>query len=54
MIVKKVAAPKTKHKTASIRDLADYIREPHNQNPDEKGAVRQRARLPLRQPRRTT
>ena len=36
MIVKKVPNSKTKHKTGSIRDLADYIREPHNQNPDEK------------------
>ena len=36
MIVKKVSNSKTKHKTGSIRDLADYIREPHNQNPDEK------------------
>lgn len=36
MIVKKVPRSKTKNKTASIRDLADYIREPHNQNPDEK------------------
>jgi hypothetical protein len=36
VIVKKVPNSKTKHKTGSIRDLADYIREPHNQNPDEK------------------
>ena len=37
MIVKKVPSSKVKNKSASIRDLADYIREPHNQNPDEKG-----------------
>ncbi|MBD3816324.1 MAG: relaxase/mobilization nuclease domain-containing protein, partial [Halothiobacillus sp.] len=36
MIVKKVPSSKTKHKTSSIRDLTDYIREPHNQNPAEK------------------
>lgn len=36
MIVKKVPSSKVKNKSASIRDLADYIREPHNQNPDEK------------------
>lgn len=36
MIVKKVKSTKTKNKAASARDLADYIREPHNQNPDEK------------------
>ena len=36
MIVKKVPSSKVKNKAASIRDLADYIREPHNQNPDEK------------------
>jgi len=36
VIVKKVPSNKTKSKAASIRDLADYIREPHDQNPDEK------------------
>ena len=36
MIVKKVPSSKVKNKSASIRDLTDYIREPHNQNPDEK------------------
>ncbi|MGE4418004.1 MAG: TraI/MobA(P) family conjugative relaxase, partial [Marinobacterium sp.] len=36
MIVKKVPNSKTKSKAASIRDLADYIRAPHDQNPDEK------------------
>lgn len=36
MIVKKVKSSKVKGKASSIRDLADYIREPHNQNPDEK------------------
>jgi hypothetical protein len=36
VIVKKVPSSKVKNKSASIRDLADYIREPHNQNPDEK------------------
>ena len=36
MIVKKVKSYKAKNKAASIRDLTDYIREPHNQNPDEK------------------
>lgn len=36
MIAKKVSRSKTKNKTASIRDLIDYIREPRNQRPDEK------------------
>jgi hypothetical protein len=36
VIVKKVPNSKTKSKAASIRDLADYIRAPHDQNPDEK------------------
>lgn len=36
MIVKKVPSSKVKGKAASIRDLADYIREPEKQNPDEK------------------
>jgi len=36
VIVKKVPSSKVKNKSASIRDLTDYIREPHNQNPDEK------------------
>ena len=36
MIVKKIPSYKTRNKAASIRSLADYIREPHNRNPDEK------------------
>lgn len=36
MIVKKVSRSKTKHKASSIRALADYIRDPQGQNPDEK------------------
>lgn len=36
MIVKKVPISKTNNKAASIRALLDYIRPPHNQNPDEK------------------
>jgi len=36
MIVKKIPRNKSKNKAASIRDLVDYIREPKNQNKDEK------------------
>lgn len=36
MIVKRVANFNTRTKVASIRALVDYIREPHNKNPDEK------------------
>ncbi len=36
MIVKKVSRSRTKHKASSIRALTDYIRDPRNQNPDEK------------------
>ena len=36
MIVKKVPRSKTRNKAASVRDLTDYIREPHNRNPEEK------------------
>jgi hypothetical protein len=36
VIVKKVPSSKVKNKATSIRDLADYIREPHSQNLDEK------------------
>ena len=36
MIVKKIQSFKTRNKSASIRSLADYIREPQNRNPAEK------------------
>jgi len=36
VVVKKVPASKTKSKSGSIRDLVDYIREPHDHDPAEK------------------
>jgi hypothetical protein len=36
MIVKKIPRNKSKNKAATIRDLIDYIRDPKNQNKDEK------------------
>jgi hypothetical protein len=36
VVVKKVPACKTKSKSGSIRDLVDYIREPHDHSPAEK------------------